>query len=320
MSPLPDTQHWHILGAGAIGSLWGCYAYKAGLPATMILRDQATLAAYQSAGGITARLQSGTEVLPLPATCPEQQAEPIDYLLITTKAQQTLDAIAALRPALSANVTLVLMQNGLGVAETLAEHFPEAVILQASTTEGAYREQVFSLVHAGRGQTLLGQSRELQRWSDAPPLSASELARVAASLSYPPLNVEPSDNIDAVLWRKLAINCAINPLTVKYRCRNGELLDNPLAASTMQAVIDEIVQFSEQTGRGAWVKDLLQQTRQVAADTALNRSSMLQDALAGRSTELDFITGELLRRAQEVNISLPANQKLYDQLQTSLKS
>jgi len=214
----------------------------------------------------------------------------------------------------------VLMQNGLGVAETLAKHFPNAVILQASTTEGAYRDKAFSLVHAGRGQTLLGQSRELQRWSDAPPLSASELARVAASLSYSPLNVEPSDNIDAVLWRKLAINCAINPLTVKYRCRNGELLDNPLAASTMQAVIDEIVQFSEQSGRGAWVKDLLQQTRQVAADTALNRSSMLQDALAGRSTELDFITGELLRRAQEANISLPANQKLYDQLQASLNS
>lgn len=311
--------HWHILGAGAIGSLWACYAYRAGRPATLIYKDRSTLAAYQRGSGITARLQTGTDVLPVLATSPELLTAPdtqsqISALLITTKAQHTLDALAAIAPALTPSPLVVLLQNGMGITEPLQQRYPQATLLNASTTEGAYRDGPFSLVHAGCGHTVLGQSQASVQAQEGKSLDETELAIWADSLSVAPLKVSVSDNIDKVLWRKLAINCAINPLTVKYRCRNGELLDNPLAAQDMLHIVEEIVQLSDALGIGDWVTDLLAQVRQVAADTALNRSSMLQDTLAGRETELDCITGELLRRARAANLTLAANQQLYDQL------
>ena len=322
MSPLTDTQRWHILGAGAIGSLWAGYAYKAGRPATLIMRDSATLAAYQQAGGFTTQLRSGTEVLPLPATCPEQiiQASTakassggtITALLITTKAQHTLDALKAVAPALTDPPLLVLLQNGMGVAEKVQQLYPRATLLQASTTEGAYRKGPFSVVHAGQGQTLLGQSQSATPTRPQHTLDAASQKQIAQSLSAAPLNVVVSDNIEAVLWRKLAVNSAINPLTVKYRCRNGELLDNPIAAQDMADVVEEILQLSQLLGREDWVEDLLPQVRQVAADTALNRSSMLQDIEAGRTTEIDYITGYLCRLGESQGLSLKRNKALLE--------
>ena len=322
MSPLPDTQHWHILGAGAIGSLWAAYAYKAGRPATLIMRDSATLAAYQQTGGFTTQLRSGTEVLPLPAACPEQiiqastgaasTGETISALLITTKAQHTLDALNAVASALADSPLLVLLQNGMGVAEKVQQLYPQATLLQASTTEGAYRKGPFSVVHAGQGQTLLGQPQAATPTRTHHYLDAASQKQIAHSLSAAPLKVLVSDSIEAVLWRKLAVNSAINPLTVKYHCRNGELLDNPVAAQDMADLVEEIVQLSQLLGREGWVEDLLPQVRQVAADTALNRSSMLQDIEAGRATEIDYITGYLCRLGESLGLQLKHNMALLE--------
>lgn len=316
LQSLPMTEHtpnhWHILGAGAIGSLWACYAYRQGSPATLILRDQTRLQAYRQGGGITARLGPIAMELPVPVTSPESLPGPVAQLLVTTKAHQTLAALDAIAPALTEAPLLVLLQNGLGVAEQVAARFPQARILQASTTEGAYREGPFSLVHAGRGQTLVGQSENLLLTQKRPALEGEELQRVAGGLSFPPLKMNVSDNIDRVLWVKLAVNCVINPLTVKYRCRNGELLDNPQSLVEINELVEEIVGLSQQLGRGEWVEDLLPRVRKVAANTAMNRSSMLQDVEAGRATEIPYITGYLCQLAEARGIELPRNRHLLE--------
>lgn len=309
------THHWYILGAGAIGSLWASYAYCSDSPTTLLLPDPNRLRDYQQAGGITATLDRGNNrLLPVPALATEQLATagPIRFLLVCTKAQQTLAALRSVREHLADGAIIVLLQNGLGIAELIQAECPNSIILQASTTEGAYRQNRFALVHAGRGTTLLGQSAQLAADAPLKKLSPESLAALAASLSFPPLKVAVSDNIDAVLWRKLAINCAINPLTVKYHCRNGELLEKPDALADMVELVGEIEQLSAALGRQAWISPLLEQVQTVARNTALNRSSMLQDIEAGRVTEIDYITGYLCRLAAEKGLSLPRNQALLE--------
>lgn len=300
------ARHWHILGAGAIGSLWACHAYKNGRPAKLILRDRQRLAQYREATGLMAQLAVAAELLPVTASCPEDLPTGIEHLLVTTKANQTLTALESVADKLAEQPLLVLLQNGLGVAQQIQQRFPQALILQASTTEGAYREGLFSLVHAGRGATHLGQSQDLA----GEPLAPAHVAEIAQSLSFAPLRVQPCDNIDAVLWRKLAVNCVINPLTVIHRCRNGELLDNPLALAQMNSLIDEILLLSQHLGREGWVTGLAEQVYQVARDTALNRSSMLQDVEAGRETEIAYITGHLCQLGRQHGVDLPGHEKV----------
>ena len=295
-------QGWSILGAGAIGGLWACYAQRNAGQTELIFRDQSSLADYRQHGGIAFTADGQTELLNIAACCPKTIKTPIQQLLITTKAQQTLTALDAIKAHIRPNASLVLLQNGLGIAEQVQAQFPEALVLQASTTEGAYRTSRFAVVHAGRGATLLGSA-------------AWQSAAIAESLSFAPLNVSVSGNIQAVLWRKLAINCAINPLTVIHRCRNGELLDKPEALTQIAAVVDEILKLSAALHLDQDIADLHQQVLNVARATANNRSSMLQDIESGRETEIEAITGYLCRLASTHGVNLPSNQYLLDEVQ-----
>lgn len=306
----PSTQVWSILGAGAIGGLWACCAQRSGCTTELIFRDQSSLAAYREHGGIAFTANEQTELLNIPACCPQTLVQPIQQLLITTKAQQTLTALHAIKDHVQPDAIMVLLQNGLGIAEQVQAQFPQALVLQASTTEGAYRPKPFSLVHAGRGQTLIGAAVLPTNIKDP----SQQLTDIAKSLSYAPLSVTVSENIEAVLWRKLAINCAINPLSVIHRCRNGELLNKPEAMTQIATVVDEILALSKALHLDDNLADLHQQVLEVARATASNRSSMLQDIESGRDTEIEAITGHLCRLAAKQGLSLPCNQQLLDEI------
>ena len=289
-------SHWHILGAGAIGSLWASYAVKHDLPTTLLLRSDERLSQFKMAGGILATLAGSAELLPLAAESCEQNGPPIARLLLTTKAPDSLSAVASISPRLASGACVVLLQNGLGVREELLKLRPDLQCYHAVTTEGAFRPAPFQVVHAGRGRTLLG--------------GGSNDEALARELSVGPLVVTPDPNFEQALWRKLIINCAINPLTALYRCRNGELLDNPQALQQLHGVIDEALCLAPHLQLGDVFDGLREQVLDVVANTALNRSSMLQDIESGRRSEIDYITGYLCRVAEQKGLPTPVNLSL----------
>jgi 2-dehydropantoate 2-reductase len=209
---------------------------------------------------------------------------------------------------------LLLLQNGLGIAEQIQREFPHATVLLGSTTEGCYRQSDFEYVHAGHGHTFIGASANKGKREQV------ALAQLAELLSFPPLNVDISDNIDAVLWRKLAVNCVINPLTAIHGCRNGELLTRPENLAQIPEIIDEILQVSTALGCSHWLDDLREHVANIAAATANNRSSMLQDISAGRDTEIDAINGYICKLADQHNINVPANKQLLAEIKRISKA
>ncbi len=304
---MPDNITWNILGAGAIGCLWASALHSAGRQPRLLLREPASLQRYRAAGGVTLVRDGEAHTHAIDANCAAAVTAPLRQLLITTKAHQTLEALAPLATQLAPDATVVLLQNGLGVAEQLRQHYPGLRIYQASTTEGAYRSAPFRVVHAGRGSTVIGAAGNSER---------SQLAACAAGLSAPPLAVSVSDDIERILWRKLAVNCAINPLTAIHHCRNGELLERPEVLEELHAVVEEIVCLSKALGYSDWVEGMLDTVLGVAHATGANRSSMLQDLESGRLTEIDYISGHLCRLADAKSIDLPANRALLDQVHT----
>ena len=106
------------------------------------------------------------------------------------------------------------------------------------------------------------------------------------------------------------MNVAINPLAALHRVRNGALLEPPYR-ETLDALVREAWPVMHAAGLTLDLDAALARVRAVATATATNRASMLQDVLAGRRTEIDAITGALLRMAARHGLAVPAHEAVY---------
>ncbi|HAZ88108.1 MAG TPA: 2-dehydropantoate 2-reductase, partial [Marinobacter adhaerens] len=147
-----------ILGAGSLGRLWGamlpngCVAFvaKPGEPT-----DSSVDYRFRPFEGPESSIQ-----IPFLTT-----GDTPDLMLVTTKAGDTLSAVAGVIDQLPVDIPILLFQNGLGSQQAVAERWPERPILAATTTEGANRPEPGLLVHAGTGDTWVGPLTEQARFS-----------------------------------------------------------------------------------------------------------------------------------------------------------
>lgn len=295
---------WHILGAGSLGSLWAARLARAGLPVQLILRDRQRLQAYRQAGGLTLVEQDQTRLYPVAAQTPDN-AQPIQRLLLACKAYDAEAAMAQLAPRLVPGAELILLQNGLGSQDRVALRVPQARCILASSTEGAFRERDFRVVFAGHGHTWLGDPRE-----PTPPAWLNDLEQSGIVHDW-------SLDILGRLWRKLALNCAINPLTVLYDCRNGGLREHPAEIASLCAELGELLQ---RCGQGAAAHELHEEVLRVIQATAANYSSMHQDVSQGRRTEIAYLLGYACAAAQRHRLALPHLQALHARLLAHLEA
>ncbi len=288
---MPDS--WHVLGAGAIGCLFATALQRAGCPTTLLLRQGYGAAPVT----VTVEREGSASSAELPVSSPSDCGH-ISQLLVTTKAQDVCAAVLSVAHRLDSASQVLLLSNGMGFAEQLQAALPLPVYFFGTTTEGAYRASRWHIHHAGRGLTRVG------RPGCALPPSWFEQWSQAIQPGHWDADIEHS------LWLKFAINCAINPLTALHRCRNGELA-GPAFAPQLAGLCEEIMQVSAAAGFGAVSADLPQQMAAVIRATADNRSSMLQDVLAGRGTEIEYISGHLLHLAARYGVAAPQNESLY---------
>lgn len=291
---------WHLLGAGAIGSLFAASFDAAGTHPTLILRDGTPLLPSQWS------VQEGdNRRVYTPHFTRTSANDPITHLLITTKAYQSVEALASVSHRLTRDAVVVAMHNGYGPQQQIARNWPELLVYAGTTTEGAYRVSPAALVHAGRGETWVG------------PVSDSAVAAGSAPLAdllKLPLGVHYDAAIDTRLWQKLAINAAINGLTVIHDCQNGELARQPELRQQMANLCEETEAIAAAINQPLFDQPLLTRALAVAEATGSNYSSMLQDVRQKRHTEMDSINGTLCRLADEHQIAAPTHHWLVEQV------
>ncbi|MEB0105249.1 putative 2-dehydropantoate 2-reductase [Pseudomonas sp. MH9.3] len=280
---------WHILGAGSLGTLWATRLARAGVPVRLILRNTERLASYQAGPGLTLVEHGVAQTYPVSAETPDSP-EPIHRLLVACKAYDAQGAIAQLQHRLAPHAELILLQNGLGSQDAVAAEQPHAHCVFASSTEGAFRDGEWRVVFAGHGYTWLGDASR----PTAPPW-LDDLH--AAGIPH-----EWSIDMLTRLWRKLALNCAINPLTVLYQCRNGGLQAHPCEVATLCAELTELLQCC---GQPAAAQNLHDEVQRVIQATAANFSSMYQDVANRRRTEISYLLGYACRAAARHQLPVP---------------
>ncbi len=304
LPPYSDNRPaWHILGAGAIGCLYAAHC-ASNQPVRLILSAERKHALAQAGEQLEVTGIDGQR-RNIPERCLETNDDDttIHRLILCTKAHQSRQALSDIGHRLHPQAIIILLQNGLGVSEEIQSLWPQVQLISASTTHGAWRRTRNHIVHAGLGETLFDSRCGEAIQSD-----------IQAQLSHPDCIWQAVDDMPARLWQKLAINCAINPFTALLQCRNGELIQHDLEAQ-QTAVCAEVHAVANASGIALPnTEQLMHKVQQVMQATANNRSSMLQDVLAGRATEIDYLNGFVQRRGEELGIDCPHNRQLWQQV------
>ncbi|KIP98612.1 MULTISPECIES: putative 2-dehydropantoate 2-reductase [Pseudomonas] len=295
---------WHVLGAGSLGSLWAARLSRAGVPVQLILRDERRLASYRQTGALTLVEGDHASQHVIPARSLADDT-PIERLLLACKAYDAANAIERVAHRLAPGAEVILLQNGLGSQDEVLERLPGRRCLFASSTEGAFRDGDWRVVFAGQGHTWIGDPADITAPSWLIDLQRSRIAHTW------------SPDILARLWRKLALNCAINPLTVLHGCRNGELAGYREDVDGLCAELEVLLRGC---GQAEAAEHLQADVWRVIEATAANYSSMYQDVAGGRRTEVSYLLGYACTAGDRHGLSLPRLHALQQRLLAYLHS
>lgn len=229
-------------------------------------------------------------------------AQPVDVVLIATKAPKT--ALAAQQAAylLKPGGLAISLQNGLGNAEIIGRWIdPQRVTLGITTLGASTSGQPGVIYWNGSGTTVLATR----------PAIDAQVRDVARLLAFAALDVTVVEDVSSLVWGKLAVNAAINPLTAVLRVPNGALMESEWARGLLRQAAAEVAAVAAAQNITLPFPDAAAQAEQVAKLTARNTSSMLQDVLRGVETEIEAICGAVVRAADPFGIETPVNRLFY---------
>jgi 2-dehydropantoate 2-reductase len=226
---------------------------------------------------------------------------PVDAAVVCVKTPGTAWAAEVAQRIVSGEGVVLTIQNGLGNWETLAAAVGQARVAVGVIYVGARLEHG-ELWATGPGRVELGLP------PGAGPRRALEA--LAARLAEGGMTVSVVEDAWHSVWRKVAVNAAMNPTTALLGYTNAELLADVGASRVADSLASEVarvatatgVAMSEDEGQRAW--------RDIATVTGANRSSMLQDVQAGRPTEIDAICGAVQREGERRGVAAPLNQAM----------
>jgi len=270
-----------VIGPGALGLLYA--SRLAGVSPTAVIARSGARAARLRAG-VTVQGRRYTPDAFGPESLPRA-----DWVIVLVKAQDTAQAARVARRMSPRGV--LSLQNGL--VEPVLRTVLRGVAAQGVTTEGAWRDGR-RVVHAGTGETLV------------PP----QFGVLARSLRAAGFRVRIERDLGAARLRKFLVNVCTNPLTAVFRVRNGRIREQPYARYA-EALAREAAPVLAAEGLDITPERAFRRVLEVASATARNRSSMLQDVLAGRRTEIEPLTGVLLRLARRHRIAVPTHAAFH---------
>jgi 2-dehydropantoate 2-reductase len=298
-------MHISIIGTGAMATLFA--ARLSGVAdVSMIGTWRAALDAIRERG-ITLDGDNGCHNVHTAAD--PDDAPAADLAIVLTKAYKTPVAAQVAAKTLKPDGLALTLQNGLGNIEILSAQVGVDRALQGVTMQGATLLAPGRIRTSGRGVTHLGyvpiELAAPRDWS-----AQHRAYEITALLNSAGLKAQLSADIDGLVWGKIVVNAAINPLTAILRVPNGALVENEDMIELLTAAALEAAAVAEALGIRLPYLDPVERVKQVATLTATNFSSMYQDVLTQRQTEIDAINGKIVEQGRALGVPTPINAAL----------
>ena len=283
-----------VMGAGALGTLLATRLARAGHSVRVAVRTESRRDSLRREAHGLAAVECDPAVLRGAA-----------LLFLCVKAYDTRDAATGIARAVKGAAPvpgLCSLQNGWDHMETLAAGLPGMPLVAGATALGAYFDSGGAL-HAS-----VGGLTSLAPWDGTERRWAEYAATVLESAG---IHADFHGEAAAILWRKLCLNAAVNPLTALLDCANGALLDRPPLLRIARAAAAEAANAGTKLGRLPVGFDPAPLLDGLLRDTRANRSSMAEDLARGRRTEADAILGAATRAGREASEPTPVLDALH---------
>ena len=295
-----------IVGPGAMGCLLAAFLSKSKEEIWILDKDKERAEKINKQGiileGISGNLQAQVKI-----TFDPKEIGLADVIIICVKSYDTKEAIMRAKSIVGENTEVLTLQNGIGNVEIIGEVVGGEKVIGGVTNEGATLLGIGSIKHAGRGETVIG------RIDGKIPVQMRSIREIFNKVGF---ETRISRDIKGLLWSKLIINAGINALTAITRLNNGRLVEFEGTRKILREAVTEAVKIAKRKRIKLIYDDPLAKVEAVSEATAANVSSMLQDVLRKKRTEIDFINGVIVRQAQELGIPAPVNSILVDLVKT----
>jgi 2-dehydropantoate 2-reductase len=298
------SKHVVVLGAGAMGSLFGGLLAEGGLEVTLVDPWKEHIDKIKQ-DGLQIVGFGGDRFIPIGATTDASEVKSADIVFVQCKAN--FNAAAAVSVAHlfgdSTNTVAISFQNGLGNEEELATYFGKENVLGGLTAQGANVE----------GPGVIRNHAELPSYiGDMEGGISDRVKDIAASLSGAGLPTEPSENIRLDIWRKLMANIAISAVSGISGLNIGQIFNEHRADSVSYAALEEAIAVANAVGVPLSFDDAHEILGKISGPngTPGNKSSLRVDIENSRPSEIDYINGAVVKFAKEHNIPVPINETL----------
>jgi len=295
-----------VVGAGAIGSLFAAFLTKSKEELWLLDKNKEN-AAKINASGISLEGVSGSWQAKVKTTADIQDIGQADLVLICVKSFNTKSAVEQIKPILGQNTKILTLQNGIGNVEIISEIAGEEKVIAGVTNQGATLIEAGKIRHAGHGETIIGSI------DGKTPVELRAIREIFNKVGF---ETKMSRDIKSLIWSKLIINAGINALTAITRLPNGKLTEYEGTRRILRDAVTEAARIAKRKRIKLIFDDPLAKVEAVCEGTSDNLSSMLQDVLRKKRTEIDFINGVIVRFGQEMGISVPTNKLLLDLIKT----
>lgn len=309
-----------IVGAGAMGTLFAALLSKSRRAEVTLVAKNNSAIKSSARGGVAVRgktrlkipagkikIVSPVDLLRLESRRRKESRIPsADIAVILVKSFDTASAVRDIAPLIGRETVVLTFQNGLGNLETIKkilESLRPLAILAGATTHGATLIKPGVVVHTGEGETLIACDSARER-------KYADLSR--GLLEAAGIKARAVRGSASLLWSKLVVNAAINPVGAVFSQTNGAILKNDFALKIALSAAFEAASVARALGIKLLYPSVENKVKEVLAATSSNRNSMLQDVSDGRPTEIDAINGAVLRAARRLGVKTPYNRVLYN--------
>ncbi|MEN9561988.1 MAG: hypothetical protein RIR73_232 [Chloroflexota bacterium] len=286
-----------VIGTGALSTLFAARLSEAGHQVSMLGTWKDGIQALNQNGARVSELDGKERAFQVHATDDPGEVLDVRHAIVLVKSWQTKRVAEKLKGILASDGMVLTLQNGLGNRETLARDLGAGRVALGVTTTGATLLGPGLVKVGGEGIISLEQNQALG------PLEAA--------LRSSNFNLQIVRDAQSLVWGKLIINAAINPLTALLQVPNGELLNHPWARKAMSALAREAAEVAQAEQVSLPFANPIEAVEEVARKTAQNISSMFQDVRRGAPTEIDAICGAVTKRGEAHGIETPFNRSCW---------
>ncbi len=289
-----------ILGAGAIGSFIGA---RLSLVCDVVLftRNKEHIKAIRERGLVVKELSGEEKTFWLKSASKLDEIDFVpDLVLVLVKTYDTEGAVNSIKGIVGEDTQFLTLQNGIGNVERIARFVDKERIIAGTTSLGSALIKPGFIKHGGYGPTYIGRPSGR---IDQIVLEVVDLFNKAG------LQAKAVVDVERYIWKKLLVNTGINAITAIAKVKNGWIYKDPNAKAIAEEAVIEGVRVAERLGL-EFEGDMVESMLSVAKATEENISSMHQDILKSRKTEIDAINGAIVEYGERLGISTPVNKTL----------